>query len=130
MPNQITATYIKSFIASNKIPFAATQSKLCIPIIVRICRKMAYGIKFEEIKICDNLIIDGHHRYLSALIMQVHIGRVFSHKTSATKPVSWDVIELDGNDWDTPAKIAHLNKLDAKYNNLEIEFVNRIVLDK
>jgi hypothetical protein len=35
-------------------------------------------------------------------------------------------MEFDEEDWDNPAKIAHLNELDARYNNLEIEFVKRI----
>jgi len=73
MSNQINVKHIKEFIASNKIPFAATQSKLCVPIIARICRKMAHGIKFDEIKVCDNLIIDGHHRYVCALLMKFDI---------------------------------------------------------
>jgi len=24
--------------------------------------------KFDDIKICDNLVIDGHHRYISSLL--------------------------------------------------------------
>ncbi len=128
MTNQITSAGIQLFIASNKVPFAATQVKLCTPIIVRICRKMSHGIKFDEIKVCDDLIIDGHHRYLSALLTGYDIGKVITHKTSATKVVDWVNVEFDEEDWDTPVKIAHLNTLDAAYNDLEIEFVNKIAL--
>lgn len=123
---KITVEFIKEFIASNKIPFLATQPKLCIPIIDRLCKKMSHGIKFDDIKTCDNLVIDGHHRYLSSLIMDFNIGQVFSHKTSATKSVEWNVVEFDENDWDTPSKILHLNEQDAIYNGLDIEFVNQI----
>jgi hypothetical protein len=126
MTAEINAIYIKSFIKSTNIPFAPTQATLCVPIILRICHKMAHGIKFDDIKICDDLIIDGHHRYLSALIMKYEMGKVFSHKTSATKAIDWKAVELDENDWDTQAKIAHLNEQDAKYNNLDVEFVNKI----
>ena len=89
---------------------------------------MTHGIKFDEIKVCDNLIIDGHHRYLSALIMKFDLGKVKSSITSATKPVDWDRVEFDEQDWDTAAKIAHLNELDAKYNGLDIAFVKQISL--
>jgi len=105
----------------------ATQSKLCIPIIDRLCQKMSHGIKFDDIKICDNLIIDGHHRYLSSLIVDFNIGQVFSHKTSATKSVEWNAVEFDENDWDTPSKISHLNAQDAIYNGLDIEVVKQII---
>ncbi len=59
---EITAESIAEFITSHDIPFMATQTTLCIPIIFRMCQKMFHGIKFDEIKVCDNLIIDGHHR--------------------------------------------------------------------
>jgi len=123
---KITAQTLRLFIASNHIPFIAIQTKLCIPIIHRICQKMAHGIKFDDIKVHDNLIIDGHHRYLCALITKFDIGQVKSPKTSATKSNAWGEIEFDEQDWDTPAKIAHLNEVDAKYNGLEIEFVKQI----
>lgn len=125
---EITSKSVKAFIASNNIPFIATQTKLSIPIIFRMCQKMAHDIKFDNIKVCDNLIIDGHHRYLSALIMEFDLGKVESSATSTTKPVAWNTIEFDEQDWDTAAKIAHLNELDAKYNNLEIEFIKQIAL--
>jgi hypothetical protein len=103
-----------------------TQPKLCIPIIKRMCQKMAHDIKFEEIKICDNLIVDGHHRYLSSLIMGAEIGTEASHKTSATKPVNWLDVEFEENDWDTELDILHFNEQDAIYNGLNIEFLKRI----
>jgi hypothetical protein len=89
---------------------------------------MSYGIKFDEIKTCDNLIIDGHHRYLSALIVNFNIGKVPGNKTSGTKPVEWDIVEFDEDDWDTSSKIAHLNELDAIYNDLDVEIVKQIIM--
>ena len=87
---------------------------------------MSHGIRFPEIKVCDNLIIDGHHRYLSSLISGFELGQVMSSSTSATKAIIWDLIEFDEEDWDTPAKIAHLNELDARYNSMELEFIKQI----
>ena len=60
--------------------------------------------------------------------MDIEIGKVFSHKTSATKSFQWSVIEFDENDWDTPSKILHLNEQDAAYNNMELDFMTRITL--
>ena len=125
---KITANFIKEFIERSEIPLLATQAKFCVPIIDRLCRKMSCGIKFDDIKICDNLIIDGHHRYLSSLLTNFNIGQVSSQKTSATKQVEWNIIEFDENDWDTLSKILHLNEQDAIYNGLDIEFVNQITL--
>lgn len=125
---EITAEFIKAFIRTNDIPLVATQTRLCIPIIFRMCRKMSSGIRFDDIKVCDKLIIEGHHRYLSALISNFELGSVPTNSTSSTKPTGWDLVEFDEDDWDTPAKIAHLNQLDAEYNGLDIDFVTRLTL--
>jgi len=87
---------------------------------------MTYGIKFDDIKTCDNLIIDGHHRYLSSLIVNFDIGRVLSQKTSGTKLVEWRMVELDENDWDTPSRISYLNEQDANYSGVDVEIVKQI----
>jgi len=126
---KITVEFIKGFIASNTIDLKPTQTKLCVPIISRICQKMLHGIKFDDIKVCDDLIINGHHRYISSLIVNFDLGQVKSNTTSATKPTEWDIIEFDEQDWDTSAKIAYLNELDAMYNGLDIEFIKQITSD-
>jgi hypothetical protein len=125
---KITIEAIKAFIASNNIHLKPTQTKLCVPIITRICQKMSNGIKFDDIKVCNDLLIDGHHRYISSLIVKFDLGQVKSNTTSSTKSIEWDKIEFDEQDWDTSAKIAYLNELDAKYNNLDIEFIKQITL--
>jgi hypothetical protein len=123
---KITVESIKVFISSNNIHLKPTQTKLCVPIISRICQKMSHGIKFDDIKVCDDLIINGHHRYISSLIVNFDLGKVQSNTTSATRAIEWDKIEFDEQDWDTPAKIVYLNELDAKYNDLDIEFIKQI----
>ena len=125
---EITAESIAEFIKSHDIPYLATQTKLCMPIIFRMCQKMSHGIKFDNIKVFDNIIIDGHHRYLSALIMNFELGEVPTNSTSATGTIAWNMVEIVKDDWDTLAKIDYLNELDAKYNKLEIEFVKQITL--
>jgi len=78
---KISIETINTFIASNTINLKPTQAKLCIPIISRICQKMANGIKFDDIKVCDNLIINGHHRYISSLMVNFDLGQVKSNIT-------------------------------------------------
>ncbi len=85
------------------------------------------GIKFDEIKECEGLIIDGHHRYLSALITKFEIGSVPSHKTSATMQYNWKDIEFDENDWDTDSKIIYLNEVDARYNGIDLGIIEQMI---
>ncbi len=123
---KITVKSIEQFIKKNDIALISTHSKLCVPIINRLCQKMLKGIKFDDIKICDDLIIDGHHRYLSSLIVNYKINSVPSNKTLATKPFNWSDVEFDERDWDTASKISHLNEQDARYNDIDIEVVRKI----
>jgi len=87
---------------------------------------MLKGIKFDDIKIFDNLIIDGHHRYISSLITKTHIKMVPGHKTYATRIFAWKDVDFDDNDWDTKSKISYLNERDALYNNIDIEILKQI----
>jgi hypothetical protein len=82
---------------------------------------MKNGVKFDNIKICENIIIDGHHRYISSLIAEIEIGKSISHKTSATYEYDWETVDFIYEEWDTEDKIKHLNELDAAFNNVSIE---------
>ena len=124
---EITSEEIKKYITSTEIVLVSTHHKLSIPVIKRIYKKMVNGIKFDDIKICGNLVIDGHHRYISSLLAEIEIGKIKSLKSSATKECKWNDIEFDENDWDTISKIQYLNQRDAEYNQVDIETINDII---
>ncbi len=124
--NHINRETILSAINKTQTALKATQSELCLPIIRRIHNKMIYDIKFEEIKVCDGLIIDGHHRYISSLLAKKSINHVPSAKTSATTEFEWENIDFVEVEWDTEAKINHLNRQDADFNDIAIEKIIEI----
>lgn len=98
-----------------------TQNKICLPIINRIYKKMRNGIKFDAIKVCDTLIIDGHHRYISSILTKIELDQTKSYKTSATIEYEWVDVEFVEEEWDTKHKIKRLNELDAEFNNISLE---------
>ena len=99
----------------------STHQRLCLPVIVRIYKKMSIGIKFSGIKVDGDVIIDGHHRYLASLLAGVTLDKFPSSSTSATKITEWCSVEFVEEDWDTEAKIFLLNRLDAEYNGMTHE---------
>ena len=109
------------FISSNEPELRCTQSKLCLPIIDRIYRKLLHGVKFSAIKVDDNLICDGHHRYLAACLANVTIERIPYSRTLATVAVDWSSVVFIEEDWDTAAKVEMLNEQDARYNNMSVQ---------
>ena len=123
----ITKETIENYLSENALDLQPTQAKLCIPIIQRICAKIQVGIKFEEIKVCEDLLIDGHHRYVSALLTGYEIGRVSSQKTSATEIYNWQAVELSSDDWDTTEHIAILNQCDAAYNKIDLKILTELI---
>jgi hypothetical protein len=92
-----------------------------------IYKKMKHGIRFSGIKVDGDLIIDGHHRYLAALVAGISLDIYPSSKTSATTEVSWNEVDFDQNEWDTEAKILMLNTIDAEYNDLSIDDLNELL---
>jgi len=119
--DKITQEIILKTIEKSDHTLITTHNKLCLPIINRIYKKMIHGINFDDIKVCDNIIIDGHHRYVSSLLAAVKLDIAKSSKTSATTEYKWTDVEFVEEEWDTDNKIRRLNELDAKFNNISLE---------
>ena len=118
---EVTKKNLEEFFQRNQIDYQPTQGKVCIPIINRMVKKMALGIRFEDIKVVDGWIIEGHHRYVSSLFADIIIGKVPGVKTSATIEHDWKSIEFVSEEWDTDHKIKYMNELDAVRNKIPIE---------
>ena len=118
---KITSEILRDFIAQNPIELKSTHSKLCLPIINRLYRKMSIGIKFSNIKVANSLIIDGHHRYIASLLAKSNLNKVKSNLTSAIEIIDWSLVDFVEEDWDTQAKINMFNEIDAKFNEIPLE---------
>lgn len=118
---EINKKIILQRIKESEYVLITTQNKLSLPIIRRIYKKMINGIKFDDIKVCDACIIDGHHRFVSSLLAKIRLDEAQSSKTSATIEYKWKDVEFIEEEWDTPEKIQRLNELDAEFNNLPVE---------
>lgn len=88
---------------------------------------MINGIKLDDIKVCETLIIDGHHRYVSAILANGKLDKAKSSKTSATFEYDWTDVEFVEEEWDTEDKITRLNELDAKFNNMPLEKIIKLI---
>ena len=123
---EITEKTIKDFLIENKLNYLPTHNKLSLPIINRIYKKMVNGIKFEAVKVNQDFIIDGHHRYISSKLAKIEIEKSSYPKTSATIKYSWNDVQFVTEEWDTNSKILYLNQLDAQFNDLSLEQIIEI----
>jgi hypothetical protein len=113
-----TIDEIKSVLNTAGINYFPTQLRLSIPIINRIAKKMSVGLRFKEIQVLDQLICDGHHRFVASLMANYPIEVSAGIKTSATIQYKWQDVVLEEGDWDTPLGIKEWNKRDAHFNGL------------
>ena len=118
---EITEIVIKNFLKYNELEYLPTHSKLSLPIISRIYKKMMNNIKFDVIRVNQNSIIDGHHRYISCELAKRQIEKTQYPKSSATIIYSWNEVKFVNEEWDTDYKILYLNQLNAEYNHLTVE---------
>lgn len=118
---KVTKEAIEALIHENEIELSSTHAKLCVPVIDRLFRKMLAGIKFSAIKVDNNMICDGHHRYLASLFANYAIERIPGISTSATTLVDWRLVVFEEQDWDTEAEVNRFNEQDAAYNNIPID---------
>jgi len=100
---KITKEIILEFISKNKVTLSSTHTKLCLPVINRIYKKMSAGIKFSGIKVENNLICDGHHRYIASNLANFALERIPGNITSATTAFDWKSVTFEDEDWDTIA---------------------------
>jgi hypothetical protein len=121
----MTREEIAAFIEASEPDLKPSQSRLSAPIIARIYKKMRAGLIFPPIEIDDDVICDGHHRYIGSLLADVSIDTVPSLLTSNMR--DWQSVILDDNDWDTEEAIRKFNKMDAHYNNITLERVLEIL---
>lgn len=117
---RVTKEIIVEFMLKNEIELSSTHSKLCLPIVNRIFKKMSIGIKFPGIKVENNLICNGHHRYIASILSNFSLERIPGKVTAATTTVPWESVTFENEDWDTAAKINMLNEQDAEYNNIQL----------
>jgi len=90
---------------------------------------MKAGIKFSAVKVIieDNLISDGHHRYLASLIVGYPIEKIKTARTAADAIGDWKSVEFQHIEWESDEDIHKFNIADAEYNNMSIEQIVEIL---
>lgn len=108
-------------IKAGELDLLSTHKTLSLPVVERIYKKMRLNLRFGSIQVDKDVILNGHHRYLASKLANFQLDQVPGIKTAAKELIDWQNVELVEDDWDTEAKIRHLNKEDARYNEIKIE---------
>ena len=106
-------------INNSDLKYKSTHTRLSLPIINRIYKKMVAKIKFPAIKIQDDFICDGHHRFIAAILAGYNLDVVNWSSSSATTIISWETVSFDlYRDWETDRKSTRLNSSHLKLSRM------------
>lgn len=104
MPN-ITLASIQGFLANAPLQLKPSQRSLCLPVLNRIIDKINRGAAFSPIQVVDDLIINGHHRYICYSLLNLPVETINWRKSAAHEAGRWDEVTVDITDWDKPEDI-------------------------
>ena len=112
----ITYQQVKLFIETNSLKFNPGQNKISYPIIVRIHRRLQEGHSFSNIKVHNDTINDGHHRFISLCLLNMEIFHdAAGENMTKQSEITWKDVELDYEDYDTENERVEFSK---RYDNL------------
>ena len=123
----ITKEVIVDLISTKQLKLHPSQPSLFAPIIDRFFRKIRANVSFPPIKVVDDLIIEGHHRYIASILANKEISTIPSLRPSATTVKSWKSIKIEEIDPSSPEEIQKFNIEDAKILNMPLENFNEIL---
>ncbi len=73
--DEINLKTVEDLLKSDSLELVATnQGAINLPILQRINKKMKLGIKFDNIRVNDSRIVNGHHRYICSILSETEIG--------------------------------------------------------
>lgn len=122
--DNITLDIVCELLKSDKWVLGATQSKICLPILKRIYKKMQLGINFENIKVANSQIVNGHHRYICSVLSEKPIGMDDWVISPSSIVYQWKNVLIIEQDYENNEQIMAHNKRDAELNGVDIRIFN------
>ena len=122
---EITLETIEELFQSGSLDLIATQPGVCLPMLQRIGKKMQLGIQFDNIRVNQSRIVDGHHRYICSRILNIDIEINNNYPIPSTaENHDWKDLVIDEFDYETEDEILQHNIRDAELNDVDIDFLN------
>tara|TARA_B110000967_G_C18880067_1_gene560530 strand:+ start:1222 stop:1599 length:378 start_codon:yes stop_codon:yes gene_type:complete len=122
--DEINIKTVVDLVKSGSLKFTATQSAINLPILQRIYKKMKLGIRFDNIRVNNSRIIDGHHRYICSILSESEIGIDEWRIGFTAVDHEWSTITVVENDYEDKDQIRAHNERDAEINGVDISIFN------
>lgn len=103
---EITIQEVQEFILKNNFPLQPNQIEVSFPVIKRIYERLQKGNTFSPIKITNDKIVDGHHRFICLSILEINIEKVSGgNNFSINNNFQWTEVNVVTNDYDSEEEI-------------------------
>lgn len=122
--DEITLKTVEVLVKSGSLELSATQGAINLPILQRIYKKMKLGIRFDNIRVNNSRIIDGHHRYICSILSETQIGTDEWGIGSTAVDHEWSTITVVEIDYENEEQIRAHNERDAEINAVDISIFN------
>ncbi len=122
--DEINLKTVEDLLKSGSLELGAIQNEICLPILQRIYKKMKLGIEFDNIRVRDSRIVNGHHRYICSILSKTEIGIDKWAIPSTAVDYDWSSITIVEIDYENEDQIREHNKRDAEINDVEISIFN------
>jgi hypothetical protein len=100
-PDEITEEIIRAALAAHPNPLVPSQRAVSLPVIKRCVQLMQLGTDLGEllVKLDENAVVDGHHRYISHVLLNTEPELREYIRPEANFLRTWDVVLIDEVDW-------------------------------
>ncbi len=99
--NDITYEEVEKFLTESEFDCTPSQKEISFPVIQRIHRRLQQGNSFSPIKVKENLIVDGHHRYISHKLLGMVAETTIGGSITESIEYVWSEINLTYIDYDS-----------------------------
>jgi hypothetical protein len=119
---------LEHLLSNGNFELKPSQDKLSIPLIYRIYKKMNGGlINFDALKVAEDVIIDGHHRYIASKLSETDIQIFPTTKNHIQLTFEWSDVILKSSEYDSDTEIKYHNFNDARRNGMTIDQIEKIL---
>ena len=98
---EISKSEIELFLSTTQLKQKPSQSAVSYPILTRILNILQQNKRFSYIKVHDEIIIDGHHRFICYCYLKIPIEISKNGNNPSALNLEWNSILVDNIDYDS-----------------------------
>lgn len=102
--NELTLEIVQKFLKENEFRLRSTHKKVSFPILERIFHKLNNGERFRPIQVDNEVIVNGHHRYICLSILGLSVETIQWTRSPTSEIIPWSLVIVENLDWDFPNK--------------------------